>query len=93
MDISFTKTFERELRKITEKKDKENILQAIENVETANKISEINNIKKLKGSTNAYRIRVNDFRLGLYIDNTNAEFHRVKKRKDIYKYFPLFLLP
>lgn len=93
MDVSFTKTFERELRKVSEKDAKTKISLSIENVEEAERLSDIKELKKLKGSDDAYRIKAGEYRLGLFINDKSAEFHRVKKRKDIYKYFPLFLLP
>jgi len=93
MEVSFTRTFERELKKVKEKSIKHDILGVFENVKAAKTVTDIDNIKKLRGSKNAYRIRVGDYRIGIFVDVDNVEFHRIKKRKDIYKYFPLFILP
>jgi len=46
------------------------------------------NLKKLKGFKTAYRIRVGDYRIGLFISNDTVEFARVVHQKDIYKVFP-----
>lgn len=51
-------------------------------------LSEISNLKKLKGENNTYRIRVGDYRIGLFIDEERIIFARVLHRKDIYKKFP-----
>ncbi len=47
-------------------------------------------VQKLKGHSNYYRVRVGNYRIGLYIDLTDevVEFRRVLHRKDIYRRFP-----
>ena len=51
-------------------------------------ITEINNLKKIKGHKNAYRIRVGDYRIGVFIQQDTVTFSRVLHRKDVYRYFP-----
>ena len=46
------------------------------------------NLKKLKGFKTAYRIRIGDYRIGVFIDGDIVEFARVVHRKDIYRLFP-----
>ena len=57
-------------------------------VETAAHWSEVAAIKKIKGTANAFRIRVDDYRMGLFIESDVAEFVRVLPRRDIYRKFP-----
>jgi mRNA-degrading endonuclease RelE of RelBE toxin-antitoxin system len=52
------------------------------------KFADIGNLKKLKGDENAYRIRIGDYRLGIFFDGETVIFARVLHRKDIYRYFP-----
>ncbi|KPQ38679.1 MAG: type II toxin-antitoxin system RelE family toxin [Phormidium sp.] len=52
------------------------------------KLEEIGNLKKLKGDENAYRIRLGDYRIGIFFDGETVTFARVLHRKDIYRYFP-----
>jgi mRNA-degrading endonuclease RelE of RelBE toxin-antitoxin system len=52
------------------------------------KFAEIGNLKRLKGDDNAYRIRIGDYRLGIFFDGETVIFARVLHRKDIYRYFP-----
>ena len=61
---------------------------AIENVEAATRKTEIKNLKKLTGYKHAYRIKIRDYRIGVYIEKDVVEFARVNHRKDIYKIFP-----
>ena len=61
---------------------------AFETVPNSQDITEINNLKKMKGYKNAYRIRAGDYRIGLLIDQKTIIFSRVLHRKDVYRYFP-----
>jgi mRNA interferase RelE/StbE len=51
-------------------------------------ITEINRLKKIEGTTNAYRIRIGDYRIGVFIKDETVTFSRVLHRKEIYRYFP-----
>ncbi len=51
-------------------------------------LSNIKNLKKLKGYDLFYRIRVDDYRIGLKADERTLVFERVLHRKDIYNLFP-----
>lgn len=88
MKIEFLAKFDKDLDKLTSQRVKDDIISAIENVEQAQKIADIQNIKKLKGARIAYRIKIGEYRIGLYIEGKTVEFARVVHRKDIYKFFP-----
>ena len=64
------------------------IAELIESVEQAEVLFDIANIKKLKGHSNAYRIRLGDFRIGVFLQEDTVVFARVVHRKDIYDVFP-----
>ena len=51
-------------------------------------MADIPNLKKLKGFEDAYRIRISDYRIGLFIIDNTTVFARFLHRKDIYKFFP-----
>ncbi len=51
-------------------------------------LSDLKNCKKLKGFTNAYRIRLGQYRIGFYYENETIELVRILARRDIYRYFP-----
>ena len=88
MKTDFKKSFLKDLQKLTNPKLKSNILQTILQVEEAGSIGEIRNLKKLSGFDDYYRIRVNDYRIGLKIENETVYFVVFQHRKDIYKTFP-----
>jgi len=87
MQVEFLSSFSKDLDKIKSKKLKKSIISVIEKIEQANSLNEVANVKKLAGHQSAYRIRIGDYRLGFFSDET-IQFARIKHRKDIYKLFP-----
>ena len=88
MKIEFLSRFKKDVRNINENKVRSDIESVISNCKSAADISEINNLSKISGYKNAYRIRKGDYRVGVYITGDTVEFVRVLHRKDIYKKFP-----
>ena len=88
MFTKFTGRFSKDLDKITQVSIKKNVAEIILEIEAANNFSEIKNLKKLKGHSNAYRVRSGNYRIGLFIENGIVEFVRIVDRKAIYKVFP-----
>jgi len=88
MITEFTSRFSKDLDKLNQSSVKNDILEIIEEVEKAIRLSEISNIKKLKGHSTAYRIRCGDYRIGIFFNNNIIQFSRLAHRKDIYKVFP-----
>ena len=88
MKTEFLNHFYKDLKAIKNENIRIDIFNSIKQVELAESIKEIKNIKKLKGSKIAYRIRIGDYRIGVYIENNIIEFARISHRKDIYNLFP-----
>ncbi len=88
MKVDFKKTFLKELEKLKNKSLKNSIYNSIIQVELAESISELKNIKKLAGFEIYYRLRVGDYRIGLKLENDTVNFVIFEHRKDIYKTFP-----
>lgn len=61
---------------------------AFQEIPSLRSVNEIRNLKKLKGKSNVYRIRVGDYRVGIFIENDVIIFSRVLHRKEMYRYFP-----
>ncbi|NJP08357.1 MAG: type II toxin-antitoxin system RelE/ParE family toxin [Leptolyngbyaceae cyanobacterium RU_5_1] len=59
-----------------------------EEIPSCSSLDEVRNLKRLKDVDNAYRIRVGDYRIGLFIEDETITFARVLHRKEIYRYFP-----
>lgn len=89
MQIEFLRKFEKDLEKIDSQDVADRVLDLIQIVESAQALADIPNLKKLKGYANAFRVRIGDYRLGLFLANDDTiEFVRFLHRKDIYKVFP-----
>jgi mRNA interferase RelE/StbE len=88
MQIIFLKVFSKDLDKIKNKQISKSLLDVISEIRKAENIREINNLVKLEGYKNAYRIRIGEYRLGTFIEGNTVELARFLPRKDIYKYFP-----
>ena len=89
MKTEFRKSFVRDIKRLG--KD-EKLLGRIKNiileVEAADSIVAIANLKKLKAEGCYYRIRSGNYRLGLIIQNNAVIFVRALHRSEIYRFFP-----
>ena len=88
MEIKIDKSFQKDTRRIKDKTIRQRVANTIANVQKARNLDEIRNLKKIKGTTSMYRIRIGDYRLGILVSESSVEFIRCLHRKDIYKYFP-----
>ena len=88
MKAQFRASFAKDLRSIKSKEILSRIKEVIGQVEKAQSLQEVTNIKKLKGSRNYYRIRVGEYRIGLVIEGDEISFVRCLDRKEVYRYFP-----
>ena len=88
MEIKIDKSFQKDTKRIKDKTILQKIANTIANVQRAQNLDEIKNLKKIKGTTSMYRIRIGDYRLGILVSESSIEFIRCLHRKDIYKYFP-----
>ncbi|MFE1745378.1 type II toxin-antitoxin system RelE/ParE family toxin [Coleofasciculus sp. H7-2] len=88
MNVEFRKSFEKDLGNIRDEALLERIKAVIEEVEIAENLVDVSNLKKLKADGEYYRIRVGDYRIGITVDEDVIVFVRVLHRKDVYRYFP-----
>ncbi len=88
MIIRIDEAFRKDTKRIKNALLLRQLASVIESVIEAKKISEISNLKKLKGAQNHYRIRVGDYRAGIIIEEQTVTFIRFLHRKDVYKSFP-----
>ena len=88
MKTAFRRSFSRDLRRIREASLHGRIQQAIEQVEKAQTLEDVQNLTKLSGGGSFYRIRIGDYRLGLVMERDEVEFVRCLHRREIYRFFP-----
>jgi mRNA interferase RelE/StbE len=88
MKTAFKESFLKAIKKIEDNLLKVEIKNAIINVESAENIRQINNLKKLKGYKQFYRIRIGNYRIGIKIESDTVIFVEIEHRKNIYRIFP-----
>ena len=88
MKVEFLRSFERDLRGLNEPALKRRLLKLIEELEQADTLDGLANVKKLVGHRHAYRIRLGNYRVGLFLNNGTVELARFVHRRDIYRVFP-----
>lgn len=89
MQVVFDKRFTKDAKVIRNVALKQKVRSAIERIEQAESLSAVSQLKKLRGHPTAYRMRVGDYQIGLFVlDQNTVELVRVLHRKDIYSSFP-----
>lgn len=88
MVVEFLSQFSKDLNFISQKSVKINLIRTIELMEKTEKLSDIPQLKKLKGHKSAYRLKIGDYRAGFFYEAGKVTFARIIHRKDIYKVFP-----
>ena len=85
MKVEFLSGFEKDLANTRDKILAKIILDCIDLFEKAGKISDVPNIKQLKGHPSAFRYRKGKYRIGFYLEDIFAAFD---SRDKIYRRFP-----
>lgn len=90
MKVGFKNSFLKAIQKTNNLELKEGVFKVIDSVENAQNFNEIQNLKKLKGYSVYFRIRVGNYRIGIKWDQESQTvfFVTFDHRKNIYKKFP-----
>ena len=88
VEVCFESSFERDLKKIRDRRLLKRVKETIYEVKKSGNLSEIRNLNKMKGYKTFYRIRIGDYRIGIDLVRNKIIFTRILHRKEIYKYFP-----
>ena len=88
MKVFYISSFLKDIKKINDPTFLLEIKDVLDMLIQSENLSEIHGVKKLKGHKSAYRIKIKEFRIGLYFTNNEVKLVRILNRKDIYKYFP-----
>ncbi len=88
MEVTFLDKFNKDLDKIKDKTVLKSLQLLIHKAELSKDIHDLPNVKKLEGYKSAFRIRIGDYRIGIFVKGNTIEFARMVHRKDIYKVFP-----
>ena len=87
LKVTYKPSFFRDVKKSPKAvlSDLEALLLHLESVKS---LTEISNLKKLKGHSTAYRVRLHQYRLCFFYENEQLTLVRFLPRKDVYKSFP-----
>lgn len=88
MIITYNRGLKKDLEKIKDAKLKEALKEKIVELKDKQDLSQVRGVKKISGHPTAYRIKIGQFRLGLFYSNRKVSLQRFVKRNDIYKVFP-----
>jgi mRNA interferase RelE/StbE len=88
MEVAFTKAFSKQIDALQNESLKSRLAQVVQNVILTNTLQDIANLKKMKGHQTAYRIKIGDYRIGLFFEESVIIFAYLAHRKDIYNRFP-----
>ncbi|MBC8054334.1 MAG: type II toxin-antitoxin system RelE/ParE family toxin [Sphingobacteriaceae bacterium] len=88
MEVNFNRKFLKDLSQIPEKTRSKVEYLVFQEIPAYSELAQIQNLKKLKGYKEFYRIRLGDYRIGLKITEALISFERILHRKEIYKLFP-----
>ena len=88
MQVEVTSSFNKDISKLRDKKLLLAIKTTLQHIESSDNLSDIPHLKKLEGTSNYFRLRISDYRMGIYVHNNKITIVRFLHRKDIYRYFP-----
>ncbi|WP_299671467.1 type II toxin-antitoxin system RelE/ParE family toxin [uncultured Polaribacter sp.] len=88
MEIIYLRQALKDVNKIKNSKLKLKLAEVVADLKKSENLSEINNVKSMSGYSDAYRIRIGDYRLGIFYSDETITIARFLKREDIYKLFP-----
>ncbi len=89
MNVEYRKLFLKDLKKLKNQSIYQQIYElAFITLPEAKMLQDLPNVKALSGTTNRYRIRVGDYRIGIEVSDNTIEVMRLLHRREFYRYFP-----
>lgn len=87
MKYEYTNAFIKDVKKSSPELQSQ-IRSLIEEIKRVERLAELPNVKKMKGCSNAFRVRLGEYRVGIFIEDNAVVLGRMLHRKEIYRYFP-----
>jgi mRNA-degrading endonuclease RelE of RelBE toxin-antitoxin system len=88
MKVDYSKAFKKDISKLRNQSLKQKLKKVILRLENEESLRTIPYCIKVQNHSTAYRIRIGDYRLGVYYKNNKIQIARFANRNDIYKLFP-----
>lgn len=89
MKVEYRKLFLKDLKKLKKQTVYQQIYDLVfTTLPDAQSLQNVSGVKSLVGTTNQYRLRAGDYRIGLELNEDTLEVVRVLHRREFYRYFP-----
>lgn len=88
MIVEASEQFLDDIKNLRDNKIKQRLLDKIEFLESVQSLQSVPQIKKMKGFSDAWRIRIGDYRLGFRLIGDTIVLGRFLSRQQIYRFFP-----
>lgn len=88
MLVVATPSFNKDISKLKDRAVAARIEKVILKMQQVDNVSELSSVKKMSGASNAYRIRIADYRLGFTVVDSTIALVILAHRREIYRYFP-----
>ena len=89
MKVEYRKLFLKDLKNLKKQPVYQQIYELSFNMlDSCESLQTLPNLKALVGTSNRYRVRVGDYRIGLELNGDTVELMRVLHRREFYRYFP-----
>lgn len=87
MKYEYTNAFIKDVKK-TSPEIQSQIKNLIEEINAVDRLGDLPNVKKMKGFSNAFRIRLGEYHVGVFWENDKLVLARMLHRREVYRYFP-----
>ena len=86
MEVQYRQAFLKDLKQLKSSASYQRIYElTFTTLENINSLEEIPDIKAMRGYNGRYRIRINDYRVGIEVNGDVIEVMRVLHRREFYK--------
>jgi len=86
--VEYRQSFTKDIQKLGDATVRKRVASTIGAVKSAASLDNIAGVKKIQGHSGYYRIRISDYRIGVFVDGEIVTFVCCLHRKDIYRHFP-----
>lgn len=89
LDVKYAETFLKDLKSLKSTPYYNKIKRVcFTELPSCSSVKDIKSLKKLEGHQDFFRIRIGDYRIGIYVKGNCITLLRVLNRKEIYRFFP-----
>ena len=89
MEVRYRQAFLRDLKKLKNQPIYDQVFTlAFTTLPATTSLREISNVKMMRGTSQRYRIRIGNYRVGIESQGNMIQMSRVLHRREFYRYFP-----